>query len=81
MDFLNTEHETIETAYIKKYKHFLTHEEKTINIIYVNIRNVNKNFEELSILLHEINLRSIDVVVLSEVWNVEQLNKYDIIVQ
>ena len=43
---------------------------KNLLIVHHNIRSFNRNFDELSVLLDQINHR-VDIIVLSETWFVE----------
>lgn len=48
-----------------------------LNIVHFNIRSIKKNFEELLIYLESV-ITNIDVVVLSETWNIESVNQFNI---
>lgn len=48
------------------------------NIVHLNIRSLNKNYDELLLLLNSMNLNTILVIILSEVWNITDLSNYDI---
>lgn len=51
-------------------------ENRFLNIIHLNIRSLHKNFEELLIYLQKIGTENLDIVVLSETWNLEEVRDY-----
>lgn len=48
----------------------------SLNIIHFNIRSLRKNFEELLIYLQSFCLNNIDIIVLSETWNLENVGNF-----
>lgn len=57
---LNSETETYRSETVRE-------EERTMNIMHVNIRNARKNFDELKIFISETK-KEIDIIVLTETW-------------
>lgn len=53
-------------------------DQSNFNILHFNIRSIRKNFEELIIYLHRIELNNIDVIVLSETFKVDNLDDFKI---
>ncbi|KAJ8979456.1 hypothetical protein NQ317_006770 [Molorchus minor] len=56
---------------------------ENLKVLHLNIRSIQKNFEELEILLYEIS-HEIDIILLTETWKIEnpelyKLNGYNII--
>lgn len=49
-----------------------------LNIIHLNIRSLNKNFNELLIYLEQFNVENIDIIVLSETWRVDSVSNFNI---
>lgn len=49
-----------------------------LNIIHINIRSIKKNFVEFLLYLELLNLKNIDVIVLSETWKIEQVSDFSI---
>lgn len=49
----------------------------TVNFIHLNIRSINKNFENLLILLESLST-SYQIIILSETWKIDCLDKYHI---
>lgn len=47
-----------------------------INILHINIRSVRKNFDELLLLIETYNLELLDVIVLSECWQIEYIDNF-----
>lgn len=50
----------------------------SINIVHLNIRSINKNFDELLILLESLHDINIDIIFLSETWNIKETKCYNI---
>ena len=50
----------------------------TLNIIHINIRSLNKNYDSLLILLESIKTK-FDIIVLSETWKVNNLEYFNIL--
>lgn len=46
---------------------YIKHDSSGLKIFHVNIRSINKNFNNLLVLLHRIN-PSIDIIILTECW-------------
>lgn len=41
-----------------------------LNIIHLNIRSLRKNFDELIIYLDELKIENVDIIILSETWQI-----------
>jgi len=41
---------------------------RLINIFHLNIRSLKKHFDDLSVVLHSINIHNLDLIILSETW-------------
>lgn len=46
---------------------FISNTNNSLNVLHVNIRSINCNFDSLQILIHRLSVR-IDVIILSECW-------------
>lgn len=46
------------------------------NIIHFNIRSLNKNFDELLLYIEEFDPTNIDIIVLSETWEIGDVNNF-----
>lgn len=67
----NTENiEDIKDIVIKRYK------QMGLSLYYVNIRSLNKHFEELEIQIKKLDLP--DIVILTETFNISDINNYKI---
>lgn len=55
----------------------ITHNEANLNLIHLNIRSLNKNFDELMVLLQCFE-SNYDLIVLSETWNLLDINNFNI---
>lgn len=53
-------------------------DKKLINILHVNIRSVNKNLDNLILLLESYNLYSNDIIVMSESFQIESVDQCNI---
>lgn len=51
---------------------------KNLNILHVNIRSINKNFDNLLILLEQIKEINVDIILLTETWNVSNINYFNL---
>lgn len=49
-----------------------------INILHLNICSINKHFDELLILLESLGTKNIDIIILSECWQQEYIDRYNI---
>lgn len=52
--------------------------ERKFNLLHLNIRSMQKNFNELTIYLNELNLEKIDIIVLSETFVIEDKSRYSL---
>lgn len=81
IDFLNEleGQGEIETIVFKHLNDFSNgnNMENTINFIHFNIRSIKKNFDELLVYMQETKI-NLDVIVLSEVWNIEKVSDFNI---
>ena len=58
--------------------HIYAHSDNTdLKIIHTNIRSLNKNFEELEMLLHKLKC-NFDIIVLSETWQIKDEMLYQL---
>lgn len=74
-----------ETIYINDITEARNHEifnlkrgEKQINVLHLNIRSINKNFDEFLVFLEMIGKSQIDLIFLSETWKVDNEDIYNI---
>lgn len=51
---------------------------RNFNIIHFNIRSLNKNFNELLIYLEDYGVNGIDIITLSETWNIDNIDRFQI---
>ena len=63
----NIQQETIDCSALKSK---LSVNHNLINIIHLNIRSINKNFNEFLLFLEAYKINYCDVIVLSETWNI-----------
>lgn len=50
----------------------------SLNILHMNIRSINKNFDELLLLIHTLDVNNIDIIILSETWQIITTKNYNI---
>lgn len=79
INFLNEleEQDEIDTIILKEINNFtqIYNMENRINFIHFNIRSIRKNFDELLVYIQESKI-DMDVIILSEVWNVESVSDF-----
>lgn len=46
-----------------------------LNFVHFNVRSVGRNFDELIVYLHQLNIDSVQVIILSECWNLKGVSK------
>lgn len=56
---------------------FLTNK-KGINILQLNIRSIKRNFDELNLLLESLGTNNLDIIILSETWQITSENYFKI---
>lgn len=73
------EHEERETIVCENVTDGLKHirGEQFLNIIHLNIRSLNKNFDELLVYIESLE-NNVDIIVLSETWKLEGLCNFSI---
>lgn len=49
-----------------------------LNIIHQNIRSISKNFNEFLVYLNEIDLRNVDILILTETWTIQDTKNFNI---
>lgn len=54
------------------------HGENKLNLLHLNIRSLKKHFDEFILYLHEIKTENIDLMILSETWNVDEIKDFSI---
>lgn len=64
--------------YINKLKNLDINSCRNINILHVNIRSLNKNYNELVIFLEQLKEQKSDIIFLSESWHPENLQNFHI---
>lgn len=71
------EFETREYGDFRAYLGEVGYEGGSFTVIHFNIRSINKNFEEFTIYLEELK-NHVDVIILSETWNIELVSDFSI---
>lgn len=49
-----------------------------LNIMHLNIRSLRKNFDELIIYLDELKIENVDIIILSETWQIDEVRNFHI---
>ncbi len=52
---------------------------KVLSILHLNIRSLNRNYDNLVTFMETYSCRSVDVIVLSECWNIENPGSFNIV--
>lgn len=63
---------------INEYKDCTQQSGSCFSIVHLNIRSLKKNFNELLIFLETLSDVGVDILILSETWNIEDLTIYNI---
>ena len=59
-------------------KNLLIENNLGINILHLNIRSLNKHYDELILMLNSIETKNVDIIVLSETWQVSDIKNFGI---
>lgn len=52
--------------------------QQLLNVLHFNIRSVRKNFDELLLYLHSVDLKKVGVIILSETWTLSEVGDFAI---